>query len=94
MSIRRQAFVKGCAVLLLLLAASPLTAPFSAGHPLDLFGDSAFHLQGKQPPGDPNVTLPTTPVVSLAFFPARRQSTQTGDPRTRGLASLDVPLRL
>jgi hypothetical protein len=45
-----------CACALLLLAASPLTAPFSAGHPLDFLGGSAAHIQSKKAPDDPLVS--------------------------------------
>lgn len=52
-----------CACALLLLAISPLTAPFSAGHPLDLLGGSAAHIQSKKAPDDPLVSASASLMV-------------------------------
>lgn len=46
-----------CAIALLALVVSPLTAPFSAGHPLDLLGGASAHIQSKKAPDEPVVTL-------------------------------------
>lgn len=49
--------------VLLALMVSPLTAPFSSGHPLDLLGGTAAHIQSKKAPDDPIVSLAMAPVV-------------------------------
>lgn len=94
MSRSRHTFVRGCALLLLALAISPLTAPFSAGHPLDLFGGSAAQLQTKKAPDEPLVTLP----VVVPVFATDLLDLSPDDPRVTGrpagLPSLDLPLRL
>jgi hypothetical protein len=90
----RVAFVKGCALLLLVLAASPLTAPFSAGHPLDLFGGSATHVQGQKAPDDPLVTLWSVPDAPVALRQEPERPLRTSPPSQRSSASFDLPLRL
>jgi len=87
-------FQRVCALFLLVLAASPLTAPFSSGHPLDLLGGPTAHVQSKKSPDEPIVSLPsplvagaTLALVDTAF--ARRVS---GQPR--GVDALHLPLRL
>lgn len=44
-----------CAVILLVLAASPLTAPFSVTDALDLFGPQTATVQAKKAPDEPLV---------------------------------------
>lgn len=51
---------------LLALMVSPLTAPFSAGHPLDLLDGRATHVQSKKGPDDPVVSLSIATVVLIA----------------------------
>ncbi|MGE3344539.1 MAG: hypothetical protein AB7L71_14010 [Vicinamibacterales bacterium] len=63
MSARRTRAQWWCACALLLLAISPLTAPFAAGHPLDLLGGSAAHIQSKKAPDDPLVSASTSLTV-------------------------------
>jgi hypothetical protein len=49
--------------VLLVLAASPLTAPFAVGNPLDLFGGEAAQVQAKKAPDDPTACV-GAPVVA------------------------------
>lgn len=51
---------------LLALMVSPLTAPFAAGHPLDLLDGRATHVQSKKGPDDPVVSLSIAPLVLIA----------------------------
>lgn len=90
----RRRFQRLCAILLLALAASPLTAPFSAGHPLDLLGGDAAHLQSKKAPDEPAAGfLPGPAILSVcaAGAPLTRASIES---RCRGLDALSIPLRL
>jgi hypothetical protein len=52
-----------CAIALLALVVSPLTAPFAAGHPLDLLGGASAHVQSKKAPDEPVVTLAVGPAL-------------------------------
>jgi hypothetical protein len=91
---RRPYFRRLCTTVLLTLIVSPLTAPFSAGHPLDLLGGAAAHVQSKKAPDDPVVSIGVAPVVMgestlapmAAVVPLRARATS---PHTHAL-----PLRL
>jgi hypothetical protein len=93
MTQRRRRFQRLCALLLLALVASPLTAPFSAGHPLDLLGGAA-HVQSKKAPDEPVVSAC---VGLVTFTPASIVATvvvrQTRRPNTDA-HSHTIPLRL
>jgi hypothetical protein len=94
MTDRRWTLQRLCALFLLVLAASPLTAPFSTGHPLDLFGGAASHVQSKKAPDDPIVSL----AVPLDAIITERWISITTVPRligqARGVDALLLPLRL
>lgn len=83
-----------CALFLLVLAASPLTAPFSTGHPLDLFGGSASHVQSKKAPDDPIVSLaiPFDSLTTQLSTVAPTVRPRAG--QVRGVDALHLPLRL
>lgn len=94
MTQRRWRLQRLCALFLLVLAASPLTAPFSTGHPLDLFGGTTAHVQSKKAPDDPIVSLaipfdPSTAEVSASILSFKLPVSQA-----RGLDALHLPLRL
>lgn len=94
MTQRRWRLQRLCALFLLVLAASPLTAPFSTGHPLDLFGGSTAHVQSKKAPDDPIVSLAipfdsSTTELSIAAPIVRPRAG-----RIRGVDALHLPLRL
>jgi hypothetical protein len=93
MSRSRHTFVRGCALLLLALAISPLTAPFSAGHPLDLFGDAA-HVQTKKAPDEPLVSLPSVVPSFASEEVVPSDAAQLPTNGATGLIQLDLPLRL
>ncbi len=87
-------FQRICALALLVLAASPLTAPFSSGHPLDLLGGAAAHVQSKKSPDEPIVSLPSPLVAgtTLALVVVEITTPVSGQPR--GVDALHLPLRL
>ncbi len=87
-------FQRLCAIALLALVVSPLTAPFSAGHPLDLLGGAAAHVQSKKAPDEPVVAAGISPV---AFTPLDVVISAVVRPTPRpydGAHSHTVPLRL
>jgi hypothetical protein len=83
-----------CALFLLVLAASPLTAPFSAGHPLDLFGGATAHVQSKKAPDDPIVSLaaPLDATTTESWTVIAMLPPLAG--QVRGVDALHLPLRL
>ena len=66
MTLGRHHLQRFLVVTLLALMVSPLTAPFSAGHPLDLLDGKATHVQSKKGPDDPVVSLSIATVVLIA----------------------------
>ncbi len=80
--------------VLLVLAVSPLTAPFPVGNPLDWYGTGAAQVQSKKAPDDPAAHA-GAPVV--APVPAHLVSCDPGD---RSVATpvlrrpQDLPLRV
>lgn len=94
MTQRRWQLQRLCTLFLLVLAASPLTAPFSTGHPLDLFGGTTAHVQSKKAPDDPIVSLavPFDAIIteSWASIPTCRPLVG----QARGVDALHLPLRL
>jgi hypothetical protein len=82
------------AAVLLVLAASPLTAPFSIGNPLDLFGGATAQIQSKKNPDAPTAHLDGPPAdanrleVVLAAGPAPVTSDHTAS------LPLNRPLRV
>lgn len=94
MSARRHRFQRFCALLLLALVVSPLTAPFSAGHPLDLLGGPSAHVQSKKAPDDPVVSLGTTVVAFTSLSIARDESTPVPTGNLPHVHAHSTPLRL
>lgn len=94
MTQRRWRLQRLCALFLLVLAASPLTAPFSTGHPLDLFGGTTAHVQSKKAPDDPIVSLAILFHANAAqtWAPVRAAGPRVS--QIRGVDALDLPLRL
>lgn len=90
----RRQFQRLCAFVLLVLAASPLTAPFSAGHPLDLLGGSAAHVQSKKAPDDPIVSVGTDAISLTGDTTVTTEVPRTPTGRDRGIDALHLPLRL
>lgn len=94
MTTARRQLQRILAALLLALVVSPLTAPFAAGHPLDLLGGTAPHVQSKKGPDDPVVSLSVAVVVFTPLSVVTIESTVAVggpdlDPHTHAL-----PLRL
>ena len=87
-------FQRICALALLVLAASPLTAPFSSGHPLDLLGDAAAHIQSKKAPDDPIVTLASPLVAGTTLSLVATEITRLVSGQPRGVDALLLPLRI
>jgi hypothetical protein len=94
MTHRRWQLQRLCALCLLVLAASPLTAPFSTGHPLDLFGGTTAHVQSKKAPDDPIVSLavPLDAMTTGSWAAINAVPPLVG--QARGVDALHLPLRL
>lgn len=58
-----------CALVLLVLSASPLTAPFSVTDAQDLFGSQTATVQAKKAPDEPLVVLCAAPGVAAVLQP-------------------------
>jgi hypothetical protein len=83
-----------CALFLLVLAASPLTAPFSSGHSLDLLDDSIAHVQSKKAPDEPVVSLPGPLAGDWARGWNNHGPARPVAGKARGVDALQRPLRL
>ncbi|GMV23899.1 MAG: hypothetical protein AMXMBFR57_38480 [Acidimicrobiia bacterium] len=83
------------AAVLLVLAASPLTAPFSVDVPMDLFGDGGLHVQAKKPVEDPLATVPAPVVATIAVvLDDTSPSGHSGGWSVPNTSSHTTPLRL
>lgn len=82
------------AAVLLMLAISPLTAPFSVGDPLELFGGATAQIQSKAAPDAPPVHASaltheiSTPLLTTTVLAAAVPLDQTPS------RLLNLPLRL
>jgi len=94
MTLGRRRFQRLCALVLLALAASPLTAPFSAGHPLDLLGGATAHVQSKKAPDDPIVSVGIDAISLTADTTVTTEAPRTRTGRDRGIDAIHLPLRL
>jgi len=82
------------AATLLALVVSPLTAPFAAGHPLDLLGGSATHIQSKKGPDDPIISLAVVVAVLATLVEIAPDVATTFDNRDTRPHTHSRPLRL
>jgi len=94
MTAGRRRFQRLCAIALLALVVSPLTAPFSAGHPLDLLGGAAAHIQSKKAPDEPVVAAGIAPVAFAPLDVVTSAVVRTTPRPHDGAHSHTVPLRL
>jgi hypothetical protein len=83
-----------CALVLLLLSASPLTAPFSVTDAQDLLGSQSATVQAKKAPDEPLVALGAAPGVAAILQAPLDVITSVLDAGPRARASHVVPLRL
>jgi len=94
MTAGRRRFQRLCAIALLALAVSPLTAPFSAGHPLDLLGGASAHIQSKKAPDEPVVTMAIGPTVHATPVLVAEDAGSAVSGQTVRPHSHSLPLRL
>lgn len=94
MTVGRRQFQRLCVIALLALAVSPLTAPFAAGHPLDLLGGASVHIQSKKAPDEPVVTLALGPALLRTATVVAEEATPAVPGRTLRPHSHSLPLRL
>lgn len=83
-----------CTIVLLLLSASPLTAPFSVTDAQDLFGSQTATVQAKKAPDEPLVALCATPGVVAVLQTPLTVVAALSDLNPRGRATHHVPLRI